>query len=80
MSADKEVTTPRLLYRGPASDAAETIEAKDAADLADKLKAGWRLKRIDKTHEAEPAPVASIAVPAQTLQVDPKDVKKDGKK
>ena len=80
MSADDKITYPRLVYRGPANDAAETATATDADDFAAKRKDGWRLKRVDKTHEAEHAPVASIAVPAQTLQVDPKDVKKDGKK
>lgn len=80
MSADKDPTFPRLVYRGPANDAAETATATDADDFAAKQKDGWRLKRIDKKHEAEPAPVASIAVPAQTLQVDPTHGKKDGKK
>jgi hypothetical protein len=78
--SSKDLTFPRLMYRGPASDAAETQEVanEDAYDVA--VKAGWRARRVDKKHEAEAPPAASIAVPAQTLHVDPNTVKKDAKK
>ena len=76
----KDLTLPRLLYRGPASDAAETLSvtSEDAYDAA--KKAGWRDRRVDKTHEAEPGPGATIAVPAQTLHVDATPVKPSAKK
>jgi len=70
--SDEKVTTPRLVYRGPANEHAETREAADQADLDAALKAGWRLTRVDAKHPAKPAPATGgIAVPAQTLQTGP---------
>jgi hypothetical protein len=57
-----DASTPRLVYKGATDDSAETATARDADDLAAKLKAGYRLQRNPKA--AEPA------------KVDPKDVKK----
>jgi hypothetical protein len=64
-----ELIFPRTIYRGPASDAAETGTAASADDFEQKKKDGWRLKRIDKKHEAEAPKPATVAVPAQTLTV-----------
>ena len=68
--SDDKVTTPRLVYRGPANEHAETREAVTQADLDAALKAGWRLTRVDAKHPAKVAPAATITVPAQTLQTD----------
>jgi hypothetical protein len=68
MSEDR-VTTPRLLYKGPANEFADTCEVKDQAGLDKALKEGWRLKRVDAQHAHKPAPApATVAIPAQTLQ------------
>ena len=48
-------TTPRLLYRGPTTDSAETTTAIDADDLAAKLKDGWRLVRVPAAAKADDA-------------------------
>lgn len=41
-----DASTPRLVYRGPANECAETATAFDADDLDQKLKAGYRLVRV----------------------------------
>jgi hypothetical protein len=67
--SDEKVTTPRLLYRGPANEHAETKVFPDQGALDAALKAGWRLTRIDAKHPAKAAPAAAtVSVPAQTLQ------------
>lgn len=66
-----DATTPRLVYKGPTDDTAETATATDPDDLAAKLKAGYRLKRNPKNEPVE-VPGAEIKVPAQSLKVDPK--------
>jgi len=58
MSEDK-VATPRLLYKGPADETAETCTAADQADLAAKLKAGWRLTRVKDASKADKADAAA---------------------
>jgi len=68
--SDKDVTTPRLVYRGAANDTAETKEVADQGALDQALNAGWRLTRVDQKHPAKAAPAATITVPAQTLQTD----------
>jgi hypothetical protein len=74
MSKDKDLVFPRLMYRGPADDHAETQEVADqeAADVAGK--AGWRLTRVDKTHAA-PADTDTIKIPAQTVTTSAATVK-----
>lgn len=56
---EPEITFPRLVYRGPEDDTAETMEAKDAGHFDDLEKDGWRLTRrteaTEKTKEAATA-------------------------
>jgi len=67
-----DVLTPRLVYRGPADESAETATATDPDDLAAKLKAGYRLTRVDKKHPVPDEPAATITVPAQPLKIGKK--------
>lgn len=65
----QDITTPRLLYKGPANEFAETCAVNDQAGLDKALKEGWRLKRVDEKHAHKPvAAPATVAIPAQTLQ------------
>jgi hypothetical protein len=59
-------TTPRMLYRGAADDTAGTCVAQNDDELADMLKQGYRLQRVDKKHAA-PEATDTIKVPAQTI-------------
>lgn len=41
-----DVVTPRLVYKGPADDNAETKMVGDPDALDAALKEGWRLRRV----------------------------------
>jgi hypothetical protein len=71
--SEEKVTTPRLLYRGPADDSAETKEVPDQSALDQALKDGWRLKRIDAQHKAPAPKAATVDIPAQKLQTGTAD-------
>ena len=67
-------STPRLLYRGPADETADTRRVADWVELEGALAEGWRLRRIPDP-PAEPliadTPVMEDGPPIADLTDDP---------
>jgi hypothetical protein len=54
---------PRMLYKGPPTDAAQTCIVADHDALVKAVDDGWRLQRADPDQEVEPADLTKLQYP-----------------
>lgn len=59
----KHLEFPRMLYKGPPTDRAQTCIVADEEGLRAAVEEGWRLQRADPDQEVEPDDLTTLQYP-----------------